>query len=100
MQFLWKKECFENINVKDIYDNKKLCATIKPFSSSKSLSTNKIMLIEKNNLISEESAVANNMINQCFTQYVLLSKQVNLKKSDQLKNLEDTIKYYDNHISI
>ena len=58
------------------------------------------MLIEKNNLISEESAVANNMINQCFTQYVLLSKQVNLKKSDQLKNLEDTIKYYDNHISI
>ena len=58
------------------------------------------MLIEKNNLISEESAVANNMINQCFTKYVLLSKQVNLKKSDQLKNLEDTIKYYDNHISI
>ena len=58
------------------------------------------MLIEKNNLISEESAVANNTINQCFTKYVLLSKQVNLKKSDQLKNLEDTIKYYDNHISI
>ena len=85
MQFLWKKECFENINVKDIYDDKKLCATIKPFSSSKSLSTNKIMLIEKNNLISEESAVANNTINQCFTKYVLLSKQVESKKISPIK---------------
>ena len=53
------------------------------------------MKIEKNNLISEESILANTM-KQYFTS---ITKQLNLKKSPQLKNLED-INYYHNHISI
>ena len=52
------------------------------------------MLIENNNLISEESVLANTM-NQYFTN---ITKQLNIKKSPQLKNLED-INYYHNHIS-
>ena len=47
-----KKEYFENINDKEINDNKKL---IRPLFSNKGLNTNKLMLIEINNLISEES---------------------------------------------
>ena len=47
-----KKEYFENINVKDINDNKKFWKTIKPFFSNKGLNTNKLMLIENNNLTS------------------------------------------------
>ena len=70
--------------------------TIKPFFSNKDLSINKLMLIEKKNLISEESFVANTM-NQYFTS---ISKQLNLKKSSRLKNLEEIINYYYNHISI
>ena len=54
------------------------------------------MLIENNNLISEESVLANTM-NQYFTN---ITKQLNIKKSPQLKNLEDIINYYHNHISI
>ena len=54
------------------------------------------MIIEKNNLISEESMLANT-INQYFTS---ITKQRNLKKSRQLKNLEDIINCYHNHISI
>ena len=91
-----KKGYFENINVKDINDNKKFWKKINPFFSSKSLITNKLMIIEKNNLISEESILANTM-NQYFTS---IAKQLNLKKSPQLKNLEDIINYYHNHISI
>ena len=91
-----KKEYFENINVKDINDNKRFWKTIKPFFSNKGLNTNKLMIIEKNNLISEESILANTM-NQYFTS---ITKQLNLKKSPQLKNLEDIINYYHNHISI
>ena len=53
------------------------------------------MKIEKNNLISEESILANTM-KQYFTS---ITKQLNLKKSPQLKNLED-INYYHSHISI
>ena len=91
-----KKEHFENINVKDINDNKKFWKTIKPFFSNKGLNTNKLMLIEDNNLISEESVLAYRM-NQYFTN---LTKQLNIKKSPQLKNLEDIINYYHNHVSI
>ena len=54
------------------------------------------MLIENNNLISEESVLANTM-NQYFTN---ITKQLNIKKSQQLNNLEDIINYYHNHISI
>ena len=35
-----KKEYFENINVKDINDNKKFWKTIKPFFNNKGLKTN------------------------------------------------------------
>ena len=52
------------------------------------------MIIAKNNLISEESILANTM-NQYFTS---ITKQLNLKKSPQLKKLEN-INYYHNHIS-
>ena len=54
------------------------------------------MLIEDSNLISEEFVLANTM-NQYFT---IITKQLNITKSPQLKNLEDIINYYYNHISI
>ena len=54
------------------------------------------LLIEDNNLISKESILANTM-KQYFTSF---TKQLNLKKSPQLKNLEDIINCYYNHISI
>ena len=50
----------------------------------KGLNTNKLMLIENNNLISEESVLANTM-NQYFTN---ITKQLNIKKSHQLNDLE------------
>ena len=68
---------------------------IKPFFSNKGLNTNKLMLIGNNNLISEESVLANAM-NQYFTN---ITKQLNTKNYFQLRNLE-VINYYHNHISI
>ena len=81
MQFLCKpfkknkKEYFENINVKDINDYEKFWKTRKPFLSNKGLNTNTLMLIEHNNLISEESKLANTM-NQYFTS---ITKELILK---------------------
>ena len=54
------------------------------------------MLIEDNNLISEESGLANTM----YWHFTSITKQLNLKKSPVLKNLEDIINYQNNHISI
>ena len=66
------------------------------FCSTGGLNINKLMLIEDNNLISEEYILVNAM-NQYFAS---ITKQLNLKKSPPLKNLEDIINYYHNHISI
>ena len=69
---------------------------MKSFFSNKGLNTNKLILIEGDNLILEESVLANTM-NHYFTS---ITKQLNLKNSPQLMTLEDIVNYYHNHISI
>ena len=68
-----KKEYFANLNEKDIIDNKKFWQTVKPFLSEKLKSREKITLVEKEELVSSESDVA-----QCF----------NLFFSNIVKNLD------------
>ena len=63
-------------------------------SHSLGKNTSKLMLIQKNNLISKESVLANTM-NQYFTS---ITKRLNLRKSPQLKKVEDMINYYQDHI--
>ena len=41
-----KRSYFEQINIKDISDNKKFWKTIKPFFINKGLNSNKLILIE------------------------------------------------------
>ena len=42
-----KKEYFQNLNVKDLSDNKKFWKIIKPYFSNKGLNSNKMLLKEK-----------------------------------------------------
>ena len=60
-----EKEYFANLNEKDIIDNKKFCQTVKPFLSEKLKSREKITLVEKEELVSSESHVA-----QRFNQFL------------------------------
>ena len=60
-----KKEYFANLNEKDIIDNKKFWQTVKSFLSEKLKSREKITLVEKEELVSSESDVA-----QRFNQFV------------------------------
>ena len=57
-----KRSYFEQINVKNISDNKKFWNTIKTFFSNKGLNSNKLMLTENDKLISEELLLARTMI--------------------------------------
>ena len=61
-----KKSYLSKLNVKDISDNKRFWKTIKPFFNDKGLNTNKILLKENDDLISDESSVAN-IFNDFFT---------------------------------
>ena len=54
-----KKKYFANLNEKDITDNKKVWQTIKAFLSEKTKSSEKITLIENENLVSDDAEVAN-----------------------------------------
>ena len=53
-----KKEYFANLNEKDIIDKKNFWQTVKPFLSEKLKSREKITLVEKEELVSSESDVA------------------------------------------
>ena len=67
---------FQNTNVKDTSKSKKFWKTINPFFINTDLNTNKLVLIEKTNLIMKESVLANTM-KKYFTS---ITKQLNLKK--------------------
>ena len=53
-----KKDYFQNLNVKDLSDNKKFCKTIKPYLSNKGLNSNKMLLEKKSELDSDEKQLA------------------------------------------
>ena len=56
-----KKEYFQNLDVKDLPDNKKFWKTIKPYFSNKGLNSNKMLLKEKGELVSDEKQLASIM---------------------------------------
>ena len=70
-----KKEYFQNLNVKDLSDNKTFWKTIKPYFSNKGLNSNKMLLKEKGELVSDEKQLAS-IMNKFF---------INITKSLKLK---------------
>ena len=56
-----KKEYFQNLNVKDLSDNKTFWKTIKPYFSKKGLNSNKMLLKEKGELVLDEKQLASIM---------------------------------------
>ena len=66
---MYRFEYFANLNEKDIIDNKKFCQTVKTFLSEKLKSREKITLVEKEELVSSESDVAQRF-NQFFSNIV------------------------------
>ena len=71
-----KKEYFQNLNVKDLSDNKKFWKAIKPYFSNKGLNSNKMLLKEKGELVSDEKKLAS-ITNKFF---IYITKSLKLKK--------------------
>ena len=53
-----KTDYFQNLNIRDLSDNRKFWKTIKPYFSNKGLNSNKLLLKEKGNLVSNEKQLA------------------------------------------
>ena len=72
------------MNLKDLTDNKKFWKIIKPFFSNKGLNSNKLMLREKDVLITDEKALAT-LMNKYF---VNITANLDLKRDSE--TLSDT----------
>ena len=71
-----KKEYFQNLNVKDLQDNKKFWKTIKPYFSNRGLNSNKMLLKEKGELVSDDRQLAS-IMNKFFISF---TKSLKLKE--------------------
>ena len=83
------------ITVKDVSDNRKFWKTIKPYFSYKGLNSNKLLLKEKGNLVSDEKELATIMNNF----FINITKDLELKKDSKGKcnNLEDYVEAFESH---
>ena len=57
-EIIKSKEIVNNINVKNLSDNRNFWKAIKPYFSNKGLNSNKPLLKEKGNLVSDEKELA------------------------------------------
>ena len=57
---------FKNLNVKDLSDNRKLWKTSKPYFSNKGFNSNKFLLKENDNLVSDENQELATIMNNFF----------------------------------
>ena len=89
-----KSECFLNLNINDLNDNKVFWQKTKPFFSDKGLEINNISLKEENELISNSSTLAN-LFNNYF---ISITSTLKLKRSSpkfaSIPNLLNHYRYY------
>ena len=98
-----KKLYYNNLDMKLLTDNKKFWKTVKPFFSDKHFSNNKITLLENEEIISDDTEVAQKF-NKYFTNVV---KSLNIEGfqtdycyNTKLDNISNIIEKFKTHPSI
>ena len=88
-----KKSFHENLDEKQVSDNKVFWKNVKPFFSDKGANPSKITLVEKNSIAVDENKISNIMNNY----FINISKTLNLKT---LNKRQIDIDKLENRISI
>ena len=99
-----KRKYFQNINIKNITDNKLFWKTVKPLFSNKSTSHDKITLIENNEVISDNKEISE-ILNNFFSNIVMeldINENSNLlnEVDPEMDPLQKSTLKYQNHPSI
>ena len=80
------KKChFNNLNVKDVTENKQFWKTIKPFFTEKNKTTNNIILTENNQTVREDKTIFQ-IFNTYFTN---ITKGLKLRQVDESQSFEN-----------
>ena len=99
-----RKKYYNNLDLNDIADNKKFWKTVKPFLSNKSIQTSQITLVDEDNIISEDSEVAevlNNFFDNAVKDLKINENQYILSNTNGIDNPVDiAVEKYKNHPSI
>ena len=80
-----KKRHFNNLNVRDVTENKQFWKTIKPFFTEKNKTTNNIILTENNQTVREDKAICQ-IFNTYFTN---VTKGLQLRQVDESQSFEN-----------
>ena len=98
-----KKKFYDNMDISQITDNKKFWHTVKPFFSEKHFGKKKIVLVEGENIISNDEAVAETM-NEFFSNIVENTDDDKHEEEncfyDEKSHIADIIFNYKDHPSI
>ena len=94
-----KKEYFSNLDINQLNDNKTFWKTIKPFFSDKGINSLKLMLIENDTIVTEETDLVE-IINDYF---INITDKLELKQDAFLNDngkISTVIEFYKHHLSI
>ena len=99
-----KRIYFSNLNTRDLTDNRSFWKTVKPLFSDKSSGDGKLVLIEGDDILSEDTKVAN-ALNEYFNKVV---ENLGIENNDNIEQSTDgisdpilkAIKKYEKHPSI
>ena len=96
-----KKKYYTNLNLKNITENKKFWKTIKPFFTDKGGSKNKVILVENDNIISDDKEVAqtfNDYFDKAVKSLGISENKILLTEPKQSEGeVLDAIKMYESH---
>ena len=92
-----QKDYFQNLNIRDLSDNRKFWKTVKPYFSKKGLNWNKFPLKEKENLALNKAQLATT-INSFFVNITGLELKEDNKINANI--LEDVLDVFNSHPSI
>ena len=93
-----KTDYFQNLNIRDLSDNIKFWKIIKPYFTNKGLNSNKPLLKETGNLVSNEKQLATIM--KSF--FINITKCLELKEDNEsnANTLENVLDAFNSHSSI
>ena len=99
-----KRNYYNNLDIKVLDDNKKFWQSIKPLLSNKQKSLQKdITIVDKDNIISKNSKVAeklNNFFIDAVTNLDIESFAPNVESDSNINYINNILKRYENHPSI
>ena len=98
-----RKKYYEMLDLKNVTDNKEFWKTVKPFLSDKVTTFPKISLVEKGEIISDESKVANsfsNFFENAIHSLGIKANEYSRENYDWKNPVEITIKKYEQNPNI